>query len=199
MIQIIPCGELEQLMDSGESYALFDIREPAEYNAGHIPGATSLPRRDIEFRIAYLVPVRSTPISVVGDSDKRASLAAMTLRRVGYENDLGLEGGFPSWVESGGTKATGVNVLSKEFGERIHTEEEVQEIEPDQLRKLMDEERRLLVLDVRTPQEYGRCCIPGGLNVPGGDLILWAADLRKDPRAKVVINCAGRTRSIIGI
>jgi rhodanese-related sulfurtransferase len=49
---------------------------------------------------------------------------------------------------------------------------------------------------VRTPEEYGRFCIPGGINVPGGELILWAEELRNKPA--VIINCAGRTRSIIG-
>jgi rhodanese-related sulfurtransferase len=56
----------------------------------------------------------------------------------------------------------------------------------------------LVILDVRTPEEYGRFCIPGGTNVPGGDLILWADELKRRRDATVVVNCAGRTRSIIG-
>src|SRR5262249_17740596 len=56
----------------------------------------------------------------------------------------------------------------------------------------------LMIFDVRTPEEYGRFCIPGGVNVPGGDLILWAAALKREPEAMVIVNCAGRTRSIIG-
>jgi rhodanese-related sulfurtransferase len=194
----ISCDALKRLIDEAESCALLDIREPGEYNSGHIPGATSLPRRDIEFRIARLVPVRSTCTVIVGGSDERSSLAAKTLRLLGYENVFELERGFSSWIASARPKATGVNVPSKDFGERIHLEEEVPEIEPERLHKLVDEGVRVVVLDVRTPDEYGRFCIPGGLNVPGGDLILWAADLRKDPETKVVINCAGRTRSIIG-
>jgi len=197
-IERISCERLKQLTDNDESFVLFDIREPGEFNSGHIPGATSLPRRDIEFHLAQLVPVRSTRIVVVGDSDNRASLASKTLRLLGYENLVDLEGGFTSWVDSGKSKATGVNVPSKDFGERIHAEEKVPEIEPEQLHRLLDAGGRVLVLDVRTPEEYGRFCIPGGLNVPGGDLILWTADLTKDPETKVVINCAGRTRSIIG-
>jgi rhodanese-related sulfurtransferase len=55
-----------------------------------------------------------------------------------------------------------------------------------------------VILDVRTPEEYGRFCIPGGLNVPGGDLVLWAEALKRTPQRKVIVNCAGRTRSIIG-
>ena len=55
-----------------------------------------------------------------------------------------------------------------------------------------------MIFDVRTPEEYRRFCIPGGVNVPGGDLILWAEALRRKPETPVVVNCAGRTRSIIG-
>jgi rhodanese-related sulfurtransferase len=55
-----------------------------------------------------------------------------------------------------------------------------------------------MIFDVRTPEEYGRFCIPGGVNVPGGDLILWAEALKRKPETTVVVNCAGRTRSIVG-
>ena len=55
-----------------------------------------------------------------------------------------------------------------------------------------------MIFDMRTPEEYRRFCIPGGVNVPGGDLILWAEALRRKPETPVVVNCAGRTRSIIG-
>jgi len=196
--EVISCGALRRLMESGEDHALLDIREQGEYSAGHIPGATSLPRAAIEFRMAELVPVRSTAIVVVGDAGSRAGLAAETLRLLGYENTLEVAGGLPSWVESGFPTATGVNVPSKEFGEKIHLEERVPEIEPEELCRLASRTEAVLILDARTPEEYRRFCIPGGVSVPGGDLILWATDLMKDPRATVVVNCAGRTRSLIG-
>jgi rhodanese-related sulfurtransferase len=63
---------------------------------------------------------------------------------------------------------------------------------------LRESAANLVILDVRTPEEYGRFCIPGGINVPGGDLILWAEELKHRPDATVIVNCAGRTRSIIG-
>ena len=68
--------------------------------------------------------------------------------------------------------------------------------QPEELKSLLDSNSDLTILDVRTPEEYGRFCIPGGINVPGGELILWAEELRNKPA--VIVNCAGRTRSIIG-
>ena len=57
----------------------------------------------------------------------------------------------------------------------------------------------LIILDTRTPEEYRRFCIPGGRSAPGGELALRIHDLvSARPNATVVINCAGRTRSIIG-
>jgi len=93
---------------------------------------------------------------------------------------------------------SGVNVPSKVFGERVHSKRKVPEITPEELKTLQEEKKDLTILDVRTPEEYRRFCVPGAINVPGGDLILWAEALRQKPDRTVVINCAGRTRSIIG-
>jgi rhodanese-related sulfurtransferase len=93
---------------------------------------------------------------------------------------------------------SGVNVPSKAFGERVHHERNVPDLTPEELKSLQDRSTDLVVLDVRTPEEYGRFCIPGGINVPGGDLILWAEELKQRNATNVIINCAGRTRSIIG-
>src|SRR5262249_32650390 len=84
------------------------------------------------------------------------------------------------------------------FGERVHHERAVPEISPEELRNLQERVTDLIIFDVRTPEEYGRFCIPGGINVPGGDLILWAQALSRKPETAVVVNCAGRTRSMLG-
>jgi len=190
--------EFRALAEAGKSYALLDIREPGEYSAGHIPNATSLPRREIEFRIGHLVPVRKTPIIIAGGTDLRASLAAQTIEAIGYQRVFQLKEGFPGWAQAGHPVATGVNVPSKRFGEGIHLKCGVPEIDPRELHLRMTRGEPIRVLDARTPEEYGRFCIPGGVNVPGGDLVLWAGDLKKEPSGLIVVNCAGRTRSIIG-
>ncbi|MFQ6027556.1 MAG: rhodanese-like domain-containing protein, partial [Dehalococcoidia bacterium] len=194
----ISCQVLKALMDSGESYALFDVREQGEYNAQQIFTATCLPRKQIEFRLFHLVPAHKIPVIAYDSGGERAALAAATMELMGYEKAYVLEGGLPAWVSAGYPTVTGVNVPSKAFGEKVHSERKVPEITPEGLQALLENQRDLVILDVRTSLEYRRFCIPGAVNVPGGDLILWAETLRQKPDRTVVVNCAGRTRSIIG-
>ena len=194
----LSCRDLATLMASETLHAVFDVRERGEFNRGQISNATSLPRSQIEFRIAELVPDRRIPIVVYDEGEGRATLAAHTLGEFGYENVSMLDGGLPSWQRQNLPTVSGVNVPSKAFGEKVHHQRAIPEISPEELRSLQQRTADLLVFDVRTPEEYGRFCIPGGLNVPGGDLILWAGTLRRRSETPVVVNCAGRTRSIIG-
>jgi len=191
-------GELAQLMTSDGLYAVFDVRERGEFNDGQIPNSTSLPRSQIEFRIAELAPNRKVTIVVYDEGGERAALAAQTLAEFGYGSVSVLEGGLNEWRKQGRSIASGVNVPSKAFGEKVHHERRIPEIAPEELQRLREAAADLVILDMRTPEEYGRFCIPGGVNVPGGDVILWAEELRRQPEQTVVVNCAGRTRSIIG-
>ena len=194
----ISCNELAVLMDSAELFAVFDVRERGEYNKGQIPGATSLPRSQIEFRIEDLVPDRGVAIVLYDEGGDRAALAAATLNRLAYERVSVLAGGLEGWRAAGQETVSGVNVPSKAFGERVHHERAIPDATPEDLKSLKERSADLLILDVRTPEEYARFCIPGGINVPNGDLILWADQLQRQPERPVIVNCAGRTRSIIG-
>ncbi|MGZ8425161.1 MAG: rhodanese-like domain-containing protein [Candidatus Binatia bacterium] len=196
MIKQIAPNDTAELMASGGWFAVFDVRERGEYNDGQIPYATSLPRSQIEFRIDALVPNRKIPIVVYDEGGSRAQLAANTLADLGYRDVAILRGGLDAWKNQRRETVSGVNVPSKAFGERVHHERAVPDLSPEELKSLLDSNSDLTILDVRTPEEYGRFCIPGGINVPGGELILWAEQLRNKPA--VIVNCAGRTRSIIG-
>jgi rhodanese-related sulfurtransferase len=186
------------LMASDVLHAVLDVRERGEFNECQIRDATSLPRSHIEFRIAGLVPNRQTSIVLYDDGDGRALAAASTLAEFGYADVYMLQGGLSAWQREGLPTVSGVNVPSKTFGEKVHHERNVPEIAPEELKALQESSADLVVLDVRTPEEYGRFCIPGGVNVPGGDLILWSDALKQKPETNVIVNCAGRTRSIIG-
>src|ERR1044071_3875757 len=193
----ISCRELADLMDSEGLFAVFDVRERGEYNHCQIAGTTSLPRSQIEFRVNRLVPNPGVPVIVYDESEERASFAAETLTELAYQQVSILRGGIAVWRAEGRPTVSGVNVPSKAFGEKVYHERSIPEISADELIQLQRDHEPLRILDVRTPEEYGRFCIPGAVNVPGGDLILWLDEL-KQSNTPVIVNCAGRTRSIIG-
>lgn len=186
-------------------WALLDVREAGEYAAGHIPGATSLPRRMLEFRIGDLVPCRDTSIviydagklAVQGEEDRRAALAAATLRQSGWTRISVLIGGISACRAHGYVLAEGVNVPCKTFGERLLHDEGVPQIEPDMLAARLEAGERLVICDVRSPGEYAGAHLPGAYGTPSFDLSLHLFDLEQSYQG-IVVNCAGRTRSIIG-
>lgn len=179
------------------NWALLDIREAGEADSGHIPGATFLPRRQIEFRLRELIPAKSTGIIVYDDGDGRASLAASTLAGLGYGNVRRLDGGLRAWRAAGHEIATGSNVPCKDFGERVLVSGRIPYVTATALNERRRAGERIVVCDVRTPEEFQQGCIPDGHSAPSFDLALHAHDLAREYDT-VVVNCAGRTRSIIG-
>ena len=87
---------------------------------------------------------------------------------------------------------------SKAFGEFVEHHYDTPRIPPQELKRLQDERQKLVILDSRPFEEYHRMNIPGGIDVPGAELAYRVHDLAPDPDTLVVVNCAGRTRSIIG-
>jgi rhodanese-related sulfurtransferase len=195
---IIPAA-LDFLFQIRSTFALIDVREPGEYNTAHIPGSTLLPRRLLEFRLERLVPSRSVQVVVCDDDGRRANLAARTMEAFGYTRVAVLEGGLNRWASEDFPTEWGMNVPSKDFGERVEVTDHVPAIGPLELKARQDAGEHLVILDTRTPEEYRRASIPGGESMPGGELALRIHDvIREQPGAAVVVNCAGRTRSIIG-
>jgi len=194
----IAVPELVALREGGAEFALFDVREAGEAHRGHIYGATFLPRRQVELRIAELVPRRDTPIVVCdgGGQDQRAARAAQTLAALGYANVRALAGGVQAWRDGGRTLAEGSNVPSKLFGEEVHEAEHVPRISAGELARWQAEGRPHLVCDIRSPEEYARSHIPGARGAYGTELALLASDLQAAGKP-VVVHCSGRTRSII--
>ena len=195
----ITAAALARLLDTNATLALIDVREHGEYNLAHIAGASSVPRRQLEARLGRLVPYRGVPVVVCDDTGRRAALAAATLERMGYGDVAVLAGGVNRWAADNLPTEWGLNVPSKDFGEKVEVQHHVPTIDADELARRQQRGDDLIILDTRTPEEYRRFCIPGGRSAPGGELALRIHDLvRERPNATVVINCAGRTRSIIG-
>ena len=189
---------LHELLESSEPHALLDVREQGEYNAAHIAGACWLPRRLIETGARALVPFGGTRTVVCDDDGARAELAAATLERMGYVDVAVLDGGLNRWTTDGLPTDWGLNVPSKEFGERLFEQDGVPEVTPDELHAWLADGEELVLLDARTPEEHFSSTIPTSRSLPGGELALRAAGLSPGGRTRVVVHCAGRTRSIVG-
>jgi rhodanese-related sulfurtransferase len=200
MVNSISPEALSRLLTSDTQFALIDVREAGEFNSSHIPGASLLTRRSLEFQMSLAVPFTGTPVVVCDDDGRRQTLAAATLERMGYGQVSVLEGGINWWTSQNHPTEWGTNVPSKDFGEKMEAVHHVPEMEATELHARMQRGEKLLILDTRTPEEYRRFCIPGGRSIPGGELALRITDLTKDltPDTTIIVNCAGRTRSIIG-
>ena len=179
--------------------ALLDVREQGVHYRGHPFFACSAPLSKLELMIQDLVPRRSVPVVVLdGGGEGLAEKAAQRLASMAYADVAVLEGGCAGWQAAGGELFSGVNVPSKAFGEFIEHQYGTPRIPPDELKRLRRENRKLVILDSRPFEEYHRMNIPGGIDVPGAELAWRVHDVAPDPDTLVVVNCAGRTRSIIG-
>ena len=196
----ISAQALDALLKGDSQFALIDVREAGEYNSTHIPNSSLIPRRDLESQLSVAVPVKQARVVLCDDDGRRANLAARTLERMGYTNVSVLDGGIARWSIQKYPTEWGSNVISKDFGEKMEVVHHVPEIEATELHQRLERGDKLAILDTRTPEEYQSVCIPGGRSVPGGELALRITDITRelDPDTTVIVNCAGRTRSVIG-
>src|SRR5207244_5066731 len=118
MVGKIAPEALTALLAGDASFALIDVREAGEYNSSHIPGASLIARRQLEFTVPQAVPFLGVPVILCDDDGRRAGLAAATLERLGYRDVAVLDGGINRWVTEGHATEWGSNVPSKDFGEK---------------------------------------------------------------------------------
>jgi rhodanese-related sulfurtransferase len=197
LARAITGSDLAVALHDGAPLALIDVREPAEYNLAHIPGAAPLPRRHLEARMHGFVPYLHTRIVLCDDDGRRAAFAATTLEEMGYTDVSVLQGGTNRWAADGQPTEWGMNVPSKDFGEKVLMQQRVAEITADELHAMQQRGEPLGIVDTRTPEEHRRFCIPGARSMPGAEVGLRIWELA-DGERPVVVHCAGRTRSIIG-
>lgn len=186
----------------GDELALLDPREEGVFYTGHLFHAACVPLSALELELERRVPRRSTRIvwCDAGDGDA-AGLAQRAMERaavLGWTNQCLLDGGLAAWSAAGGEIYEGVNVPSKAFGEFVEHTWDTPRIPPAELERLIDDGESLVVLDSRPMAEFTRMSIPTGVDCPGAELVHRIKEVTGDPETLVVVNCAGRTRSIIG-
>ncbi len=188
---------LRTLWRSNAEVALFDLREEGPYSLAHPFWAVSLPLAQIELRIRALVPRKNAPIVVYDDGEGLTQRGAERIAALGYTDVSILDGGLAAYRELGEVFRD-VNVPSKAFGELVESIRHTPSAGAEEIKHLIETEPDLVVLDGRRFEEYRTMSIPRGRSVPNGELALRVHDIAPNPDTTIVINCAGRTRSIIG-
>jgi rhodanese-related sulfurtransferase len=198
VMQTVSPSGLKAMLADGQELAILDLREELIFSRAHPLWARSVPLSRLELLVPALVPRRETRIVLCDDGDGLVERGAEVLRRFGYTNLLCLGGGVAAWAEAGFELFSGVNVPSKAFGEFVEHAAGTPSIAADELAHLLRTGADVVVLDSRPLEEYARMSIPTAINVPGAELVLRVRDIARSPQTTVVVNCAGRTRSLIG-
>ena len=194
----ISAPNLKALMRSQYECAVLDVRDEAAYASGHLFYASSIPIATFEERIGKLVPRRAACIVLIDDAGGEAEAASAILRRLGRKNVSILDGGVAAWKDAGYELFSGFNVPSKAFGEVVERRDRTPHISAAELKALLGKKEPVVILDSRPLEEFANMSIPGALSCPGAELVYRVQEVASDSKTLVVVNCAGRTRSIIG-
>ena len=181
-----------------EEIAFLDVREEDPHAREHPLFAANLPLSRIEIDAYGKLPRKTVPIVALDDGEGYAELAAQRLIALGFTDVSVFEGGVQGWKSAGGEVFKDVNVPSKSFGELVESKRHTPSLSAQEVKKLIDDQEDVVVVDVRRFDEYNTMSIPTGISVPGAELVLRLPELAPNPKTKIIVNCAGRTRSIIG-
>lgn len=190
--------DIRQALSEKQELALIDVREEAHYAEGHPLFAVNIPLSKLEIEILDRVPRFATPITLYDNGDGLVSQAAGRLKALGYANVALLKGDLQGWQEAGGELFIDVNSPSKAFGELVESRNHTPSLSAQEVQALLESSQPVVVLDSRRFDEYQTMSIPGSISVPGAELVLRVRDLVPSLTTSVIVNCAGRTRSIIG-
>jgi len=112
-IQELTVQQLAALLQSSQA-RIIDVREPAEFVAGHIPGSVNMPRGVLEMQLPQhpavaqqkdavlaLTELAAEPLYLICRSGARSALAAESLQRMGFRDIYSIAGGIQAWADSG--------------------------------------------------------------------------------------------------
>ena len=198
-IRSVSARQLKTMLYAGLEFALCDVREAGQFGVSHLLFATPLPYSRLELDVGALVPRKSAPIVLCDDGELGvAELAARRLEAIGYSDIAILAGGTHAWAAAGHALFAGVNVPSKTFGELVEHAYHTPRITAHELARMQDSGEDFVIFDGRPYEEYQKLTIPGSTCCPNAELPYRINSMVSNPNTKIVVNCAGRTRSIIG-
>ncbi|WP_022681807.1 rhodanese-like domain-containing protein [Sphingobium bisphenolivorans] len=190
--------EIRRALLIGSEIALIDVREEHDFAQGHPLFAAQIPLRRIDEEARWRIPRLDTPVIVYDNGEGLAHKAAVRLEALGYSDVRELDGGLAGWRDAGYELFEDVNSYSKAFGELVEHRRHTPSLAAEEVQALIREKADIQILDARRYEEYNTMSIPTGTSVPGAELVLRARTIAPDPDTTIIVNCAGRTRSIIG-
>jgi rhodanese-related sulfurtransferase len=190
--------ELRVRYRSGSEIAIVDAREEGSFHERHLLMASCLPLSRLELMAPGLLPRRSAPVVVCDDGEGLADRAAARLIEGGYTDLSVLEDGVEAWEAAGFPVYSGVHVPSKAFAEVVEHQYGTPWISAEELAERQKSSAPMVIFDSRSYEEYHSNTIPGAISVPGAELVYRFRELVPSQDTFVVVNCGGRTRSIIG-
>jgi rhodanese-related sulfurtransferase len=191
-------GAVREALRGRREIALVDVREEDPFAQSHPLFAVQVAASRLELDAPWRLPRRDVPVVVYDNGEGLALPAALKLRALGWTDVSLLADGLQGWIDSGGEVFRDVNVPSKAFGELVEHERSTPSLPAEAVKALLDSGADVVVLDARRYDEYRTMSIPGGTSVPGAELVLHARDLAPNPATRIIVNCAGRTRSLVG-
>jgi rhodanese-related sulfurtransferase len=181
-----------------DEIALIDLRHEAAFATGHPLFAANMAAGRIALEAEIRLPRKDVPVVVYDAGEGLVPQAIDQFKTLGYTNVRALEGGLQGWQAAGYELFQDVNSYAKAFGELVEHRRHTPSLAAEEVASLIAEKANIRILDVRRFDEYSTMNIPGSISVPGGELVLRAGEAAPDPQTTIIVNCAGRTRSIIG-
>ena len=181
-----------------DEIALLDVRHEAVFATGHPLFAANMAADRITLEAEARLPRKDVPIVIYDDGEGLAAIAADRLTALGYGNVRQLDGGLQGWKQAGFELFQDVNSYAKAFGELVEHRRHTPSLAAEEVGALIADGANIQILDVRRFDEYATMNIPGSISVPGAELVLRAGRAAPDSETTIIVNCAGRTRSIIG-
>jgi len=197
-IRRIDAPQLKAQLHDGGEIALLDAREEGVFARRHLLLASCVPLGRLELLVDDLVPRRCARVVWCDDEEGSALRAAARMSALGYQDVAVLDGGIAAWEVAGYRVYSGVHVPSKAFAEVVEHEAGTPYLSALELKGLIDNGADIAIFDSRSYEEYHNNSIPTAISVPGAELVYRFADLTPSPDTTIIVNCGGRTRSIIG-
>jgi rhodanese-related sulfurtransferase len=197
-VKKITAKELKSRLQNRQEVAIVDVREEDTFSARHLLMVTCLPLSRLETMAPRLLPRLSLPIVVCDDGGGLAERGYARLKAGGYTDVAILEGGVEAWALAGYRLYSGVHVPSKGFAEVVEHECHTPYLSAEEVDALIQKKADIAVFDSRSYEEYNNNSLPTARSVPGAELVYRFHELVPSKDTLVIVNCGGRTRSIIG-